>query len=519
LTQPGLKLAEGQLALLDILFGEATVAIGFWDRNYHYVRLNDRLAELAEVPASDHIGRDITEMVPAMANELAADFGRVFATGRALFNRELFDGSRNLYLAATYYPARAVDGQLIGVGAVISDPDEDEEAQICQDKLELALSPEQALLAEIIARAPVGIGLLWGPERRYKLTNAALEQMAPNRGELVGKTLGEAFPEAHPVAEELISEVERTARPLQRHGVVVPFADQHSFRGNRHYNVTLAPVAGPSGAVDGVVAVASETTDQVRRQRTLERDLAEERRLALTLQNSLMPHRLPDIQGAELAASYRPVGQRYEVGGDFYDVFQADEHHWMIAIGDVCGKGPSAAALTALCRYTLRTAAMMGEQSPSNLLQTLNTALLSQVTNQQFATATCAMVANEGTKLTVTLANGGQPRPLLLTRPSSSEEIDVPGMLLGVYPDVELNDIALELNPGSGVLFYTDGLIEAYAPQRVLSTDDLSGIASEAADLDAASAVGFIAQSILGQDTEWRRDDVAYLLLRAREEP
>lgn len=519
MTQPGLKLAEGQLALLDILFGEATVAIGFWDRNYNYVRLNDRLAQLGRAPATEHIGRDVSEMLPEMAVELAADFGRVFETGSPLFNRELFDQSRDLDLLASYYPVRAAGGQLIGVAAVISEPAEDAEAQACQDKLELALSQEQALLAEIIARVPIGIGLLWGPERRYKLTNAALEKITPNSGELVGKTLDEAFPQAHPIAEELISEVERTARPLQRHGVVVPFADQHSFRGNRYYDVTLSPVTGPEGPVEGVLAIASETTDEIRRQRTLERDLAEERRLALTLQHSLMPHRLPDIRGAELAASYRPVGERYEVGGDFYDVFQADKNRWMIAIGDVCGKGPSAAALTALCRYTLRTAAMLGEQSPSNLLQTLNAALLSQVTSQQFATAICAMVTSEPTRLTITLANGGQPRPLFLERPSFCEQIDTTGMLLGVYPDVELDDLTLVLSPGSGLLFYTDGLTEAYAPRRVLSTEDLSAIASQAADLDAATAVSFIAQSILGQDTEWRRDDVCYLLLRAHEEP
>ena len=80
--------------------------------------------------------------------------------------------------------------------------------------------------------------------------------------------------------------------------------------------------------------------------------------IARTLQESLLPVDLPDIPGVEAAARFRPTGEGNEVGGDFYDMFETGNRGWTVVMGDVCGKGPDAAAVTALARYTLRAAAM-----------------------------------------------------------------------------------------------------------------------------------------------------------------
>ena len=89
--------------------------------------------------------------------------------------------------------------------------------------------------------------------------------------------------------------------------------------------------------------------------------------IARTLQQSLLPVELPDIPGIETAARFRPTGEGNEVGGDFYDVFETGNRGWTVVMGDVCGKGPDAAAVTALARYTLRAAAMR-ERLPSRSL-------------------------------------------------------------------------------------------------------------------------------------------------------
>ena len=97
--------------------------------------------------------------------------------------------------------------------------------------------------------------------------------------------------------------------------------------------------------------------------------------IARTLQQSLLPSELPDIPGIEAAARFRPIGEGNEVGGDFYDLFETGERGWTVVMGDVCGKGPDAAAVTALARYTLRAAAMR-DRLPSRSLRLLNEALL-----------------------------------------------------------------------------------------------------------------------------------------------
>jgi integral membrane sensor domain MASE1 len=116
-----------------------------------------------------------------------------------------------------------------------------------------------------------------------------------------------------------------------------------------------------------VLLLAAVITERRRAEETVEQ-------IAGALQDSLLPSRLPDIPDIDLAARFRPVGAGYRVGGDFYDVFESGDGSWAVVVGDVCGKGPKAAAVTGLARYTLRTAALQGH-SPSGVLTVLNDAL------------------------------------------------------------------------------------------------------------------------------------------------
>src|SRR3954452_13517092 len=164
--------------------------------------------------------------------------------------------------------------------------------------------------------------------------------------------------------------------------------------------------------------------------------------IARTLQQSLLPIELPDIPGIETAARFRPTGEGNEVGGDFYDLFQTGSRGWTVVMGDVCGKGPDAAAVTALARYTLRAAAL-GERLPSRSLGLLNEALLRQRTDRRFCTVAYASLEPLAEGARVGFASGGHPLPLVLRANGTVEAVGAPGTLLGVVPDPSFEDRSL----------------------------------------------------------------------------
>ena len=134
--------------------------------------------------------------------------------------------------------------------------------------------------------------------------------------------------------------------------------------------------------------------------------------IADRLQRSLLPPHLPNIRGVEIATRFRPAGDRNEVGGDFYDIFQTGPNRWAITIGDVCGKGPDAAAVTALARHTLRATAIRGGESPDELLRTLNDAMLvDNPTDFQFCTVAFAGLELGDGSTRLAVSSGGHPLP------------------------------------------------------------------------------------------------------------
>jgi serine phosphatase RsbU (regulator of sigma subunit) len=137
-------------------------------------------------------------------------------------------------------------------------------------------------------------------------------------------------------------------------------------------------------------------------------------RIAETLQRSLLPPVLPELPRMEIASAYRPAGVGLEVGGDFYDVFSTAEDQWYAVVGDVCGKGAEAAAVTALARYTIRAAAVR-RRSPAGILRWLSDAMLAQQTEEvgRFCTIACLHVDLSRSPARVTVACGGHPLPLV----------------------------------------------------------------------------------------------------------
>jgi PAS domain S-box-containing protein len=236
--------------------------------------------------------------------------------------------------------------------------------------------------------------------------------------------------------------------------------------------------------------------------------------IARTLQQSLLPAELPDIPGIEAAARFRPTGEGNEVGGDFYDLFESGGRGWTVVMGDVCGKGPDAAAVTALARYTLRAAAMR-ERLPSRSLGLLNEALLRQRVDRRFCTVAYAYLEPLAEGARIGFASGGHPLPLLLRANGTVEAVGAPGTLLGVVPDPDFEDRSLALAPGDALVFYTDGVIESRVSNgHALDEERLAELVATCAGADADGIAARVEDAALAAQGGSPRDDIAVLVLR-----
>ena len=231
-------------------------------------------------------------------------------------------------------------------------------------------------------------------------------------------------------------------------------------------------------------------------------------KIARTLQASLLPPLLPEVPGIEAGALYRPAGEEHEVGGDFYDLFATTENHWFAVIGDVCGKGAEAAAVTALARYTIRAAAAQ-DRSPAAILRWVNDAMLREGSSR-FCTIAVAHLDRSAPTTRLTVAVGGHPAPIVLRADGSVETAGAGGTLIGLVDDPRLAETTTELAPGDAVLLYTDGVTEADAPRRVWTPEELEAVIAAAAGATAQELVDRVADAALtglaGAAARRRRD-------------
>ncbi|WP_372481830.1 PP2C family protein-serine/threonine phosphatase [Streptomyces fuscigenes] len=212
--------------------------------------------------------------------------------------------------------------------------------------------------------------------------------------------------------------------------------------------------------------------EEARRQ--AEADRARLQEALAVLQQNLLPAELPTIPGLE-AGSYYHTASPDLLGGDFYDLFPLETGRWAFFLGDVCGKGPQAAAVTSLTRYTLRAAALHNPD-PVTVLTTLNTVLHERYTSgdPRYCTAIYGVLDLTGEHVGVHLASGGHPPALIQRTDGSADYLPTPGgMLIGVLPQAHFSATRTDLLPGETLLLYTDGLTEARTgPQRERYGDD-----------------------------------------------
>jgi PAS domain S-box-containing protein len=262
-----------------------------------------------------------------------------------------------------------------------------------------------------------------------------------------------------------------------------------------------------------LAALADQAAHALERARLFE----ERAYVARTLQAGLLPDRLDEIPGLEVAVRYHSIADGGAVGGDFYDCFAISPERWLVVVGDVAGKGTAAAVLTGLARHTLRAIALR-EASPEAMLRFLNEALRRQSAEAAFCTVGCATLEPAaGGGFDACLAAGGHPFPLLVRAGGGVEEVVVRGTLLGVEAEPMIEPVPLALGPGDTLVLYTDGVVDARAAGGERFGEERLRAAVDAAGGRPAEEVATaVDEAVAAFEPDVQRDDRAILVLRVR---
>jgi PAS domain S-box-containing protein len=261
-----------------------------------------------------------------------------------------------------------------------------------------------------------------------------------------------------------------------------------------------------------LAALADQAAHALERARLFE----ERAYVARTLQAGLLPERLTEIPGLEVAVRYHSIADGGAVGGDFYDCFDMSADRWLVVVGDVAGKGTAAAVLTGLSRHTLRAIALR-EERPEEMLRFLNEALRRQSAEAAFCTVGCATLERRaGGGFDARLAAGGHPFPLLVRAGGSEvEEIVVRGTLLGVEAEPLLEPVDLALAPGDTLVLFTDGVIDAReSGGGQFGEERLRAAVGAAAGGTAEEVATAVDEAVAAFEPDVQRDDRAILVLR-----
>lgn len=363
---------------------------------------------------------------------------------------------------------------------------------------------DRELLQEVVERTPVALAVTWGPSSVYRVVNEAYRELLPPGRDPVGLSVAEAIPETE--AAPFFAQVRETGEPLRFTEYPVPWGGDAALDGNRYYDYSLHPLPGHDG-IGGVLIVAVETTEQVRRSRDLERRLEEERRVAETLQRALLPP-APALAGLEIVVRYLPGGPQVQVGGDWYDAFEIPDGRVAIVVGDIAGRGVEAARLMSQVRAAVRAYGLDGH-GPAGVLERVERFFAGQDLADM---ATLLYAELSADRRILRWVSAGHP-PALLAEDGGVRLVEgglAPPVGAGAGRPTQIGcaDIAI----GSLLLLYTDGLVEdrrrplEHGLSRLLEAAAGAAVEGPAAVCDAALA------GIL--ESGERHDDVALLAVR-----
>ena len=343
----------------------------------------------------------------------------------------------------------------------------------------------------------------------------------------------------HPVLEQVWHEDERQTEPLRAHlekhpapvpGVEVEqtdAADEPSIwgevltvplvaRGRRIGHLSLGrpegdPLRGePLLVAESVARRAAIAIENARAHGEL-------KAIGNALQSSLLPSSTPEAQGLDVGVVYEAAGQETTAGGDFYDLFPIGNGKSCFVVGDVCGTGPEAAAVTGLARHTIRALVLAGFPI-SDVLERLNTAIIDEGERSRFLTLVCGVLQPDGDAMRVGIVSAGHPLPMIVRNSGHVEQVGRPQSLLGVVDDVRYFEEQYRLARGELFVAVTDGVLERRVGQMMIGED---GLATELASLGTSLPAQTVAERVRRLVVEFApeapRDDMAVLVLRVGE--
>ena len=267
---------------------------------------------------------------------------------------------------------------------------------------------------------------------------------------------------------------------------------------------------------DLATVVMDELELRLAAQRTVELE-SELRRsaedVAGTLQQSLLPMRVPDVAGLDIAARYH-VANRGQVGGDFYDVVPDASGGCAVVVGDVCGKGTAAAAMTGTARWVLR-ATVVEAWTPAGALARLNAVLVgAEADPGRYVTAALVAIAPvQDGATTVTVGLAGHPHPLLLRADGTVERIGETSPVVGWTLDAAYTEGAVPMGSGDLLVLFTDGTLEVVAGHGATEDDAVAALLAPLAGRPAEDVANALDEAL---GAEVLRDDAAFVVVAIR---
>ncbi len=234
------------------------------------------------------------------------------------------------------------------------------------------------------------------------------------------------------------------------------------------------------------------------------------------LQQALLPRALPVADGVRFAAAYLPVSAGADVGGDFYDVLALGPDRWLTVVGDVCGKGPRAAARTGLVRDVLRVLLRDG-QPLDRTFELLNEMMLEAGDPSQFATVALAVITRQDTtptSLAVELVLAGHEQPALVHEDGTVTYLGTHGSAVGLVRRFAVHPTRHVLLSGDTLVFYTDGVTEHRRGTELFGPERLAEALRRATPRTADGVIAGVRQAVDDFSPEPHRDDIAIVAVQ-----
>ncbi|QIP83232.1 SpoIIE family protein phosphatase [Streptomyces sp. Tu 2975] len=302
-----------------------------------------------------------------------------------------------------------------------------------------------SLSAQLVSQSPIGLAML-DTDLRYISVNPAEERMnGVPAAEHVGRHVHDVLPCLDQSFEAAMRDVLTTGNPIVDHYTVGRTAADPNH--DHAWSISFYRLETSNGKVLGVATSSVDVTDR-------HRAVEEQRRTALTLQRSLLPHPPPQRPGLDVAYRYRPAQATIEIGGDWFDVIPLAGDKTALVVGDVMGSGVAAAATMGQLRTATRTLADL-DLAPDQVLHHLD-----HITDGLDTLATCVYAVFDPRIAQCRLSLAGHLPPVLLRLDGTRELLDLPtGAPLGGC-GISFDSTSIDIGSGDQLVLYTDGLVE-----------------------------------------------------------